>query len=80
MVPTMPRARTVSLLSATVCAAAWDEAIAASNGVHLEEEPQYGAVTGPVLMGLADEIVAGTKTTEAAIAEGRAAVEAATAG
>ena len=59
---------------------AWDEAIARSNGVHLEEEPQYGAVTGPVLMGLADEIVAGTKTTEAAIAEARATVAEATAG
>lgn len=57
---------------------AWDDAIAAGNGIVLEEEPQYGAVTGPILMGLADRIQAGETTTEAAIAEGRQAIAEAT--
>lgn len=57
---------------------AWDDAIAAGNGITLEEEPQYGAVTGPMLMGLADQIQAGEITTEAAIAQGRQAIAEAT--
>lgn len=57
---------------------AWDEAIAAGNGITLEEEPQYGAVTGPILMGLADQIHAGETTTEAAIAEARQTIAGAT--
>lgn len=54
--------------------AAWDEVITASNGIYVEEEPAAGAVSGPPLMGIADEIVEGTKTTEAAIAEARALI------
>lgn len=57
---------------------AWDDAIAAENGITLEEEPQYGAVTGSILMGLADQIQAGETTTEAAIAEARRTVADAT--
>lgn len=57
---------------------AWDDAIAAGNGVTLEEEPQFGAVTGPLLMGLANQIQQGDTTTEAAIAEARQAIGEAT--
>ena len=57
---------------------AWDEVVAATGGITLEEEPQYGAVTGPILMGLADEIQAGDTTTEAAVAEARRAIGEAT--
>ncbi len=56
----------------------WDAAIAAGNGVNVTEEPENGSVTGPTLMGLADEVVSGTKTTESAIAEARTAIAAAT--
>jgi hypothetical protein len=53
---------------------AWEKAIARGNGVKVTEEAQAGSVTGPRLMGLADEIVAG-KTAEAkAIAEARALI------
>lgn len=57
---------------------AWNEVIAATGGITLEEEPNYGAVTGPVLMGLADRIQAGDSTTEAAIAEARRTIAEAT--
>lgn len=56
----------------------WDAAIAEGNGVTVEEEAENGSVTGPILMGLADEIVSGTKTTEAAVAEARTAIATAT--
>lgn len=56
----------------------WDGAIAAGKGVSVTEEAENGSVTGPTLMGLADEIVSGTRTTESAIAEARAAIAAAT--
>lgn len=35
----------------------------------LEEEAENGSTTGPLLMGMARQIIAGLKTTEAAIAE-----------
>ena len=56
----------------------WDAAIAAGNGVTVEEEPDNGAVTGPTLMGLADRIEDGEITTEAAIAEARRTIAEAT--
>lgn len=56
----------------------WDAAIAAGNGLTVEEEPSNGAVTGPTLMGLADRIQAGEITTEAAIAEARRTIAEAT--
>lgn len=58
--------------------ALWDAAIVAGNGVSVAEEAENGSVTGPALMGLADELVSGTKTPAAAIAEARAAIAAAT--
>lgn len=56
----------------------WDAAIAAGGGVSVTEEAENGSVTGPTLMGLADEVVSGTRTTESAIAEARAAIAGAT--
>jgi len=50
---------------------AWDEAALKSKGITLEEEAESGSVTGPTLMGLADEILKGEKTEAAAIAEAR---------
>ncbi len=58
---------------------AWDQAIAASNGVHVEEEPHNGAVTGPMLMGLADQIVEGEISEAEAIEQARATIAEATA-
>jgi hypothetical protein len=58
--------------------AAWDAAISTSNGVYLEEEANRGAVTGKPLMDWADEIQAGTLTTEAAIAQARELIARAT--
>lgn len=55
--------------------AAWDAAIVRSRGVTIEEEAQNGVVTGPTLMGLADKIVDGDISTEAAIIEARAKIE-----
>lgn len=57
---------------------AWDRAIAAGNGVKVEEEPQFGSITGPKLMGLADEIVEGKLTTALAIVQARAEIAGAT--
>ncbi len=56
----------------------WDEAIAAGNGVHVEEVGETGAVTGTPLMDLADKIQAGELTTEAAIAQARTIIGQAT--
>lgn len=50
---------------------AWDDAAARNKGITLEEEAEAGSVTGPTLMGLADEILKGEKTEAAAIAEAR---------
>jgi hypothetical protein len=58
--------------------AAWDAAIVRGRGVSIEEEAQNGAVTGPTLMGLADRINDGEISTEAAIIEARAKIEAET--
>lgn len=51
--------------------AAWDERIAAAGGLYLEEEANRGAVTGKPLMDWAEEIQAGTLTTEQGIAQAR---------
>ncbi|MBX3477692.1 MAG: hypothetical protein KF910_08795 [Brevundimonas sp.] len=58
---------------------AWDQAIARSNGVYLQEAANQGAVTGGPLMDWAEQIVEGEITTEAAIAEARALIAQATA-
>ncbi len=50
---------------------AWDEAIARRQGVAVAEEPENGSVTGPRLMGLAEDIQAGKITSDAAVAEAR---------
>lgn len=55
---------------------AWDEAIARGNGVTVTEEPENGSVTGPKLMGLADDLAKGKKPEAAAIAEARAVIAA----
>jgi len=57
---------------------AWDDAIARRRGVWVEEEAHNGAITGPTLMGLADEIHSGDKQTAPAIVEARAAITTAT--
>lgn len=59
--------------------AAWDEAIAAGDGVYVEEEAQAGSVTGPILMGMADQVARGDLTTEVAIERARALIAEATA-
>ncbi len=58
--------------------AAWDARIAAGKGVRVGEEPENGSVTGPALMGLADDIEAGTITTDAAIEKARDVIAEAT--
>jgi hypothetical protein len=58
--------------------AAWDEAIARSGGVHVEEEAENGAITGPTLMGLADQIHTGSAQTPSALEDARAAIARAT--
>ncbi len=51
--------------------AAWDEVATRNGGIYLEEEANRGAVTGKPLMDWAEEIQAGTLTTEAGIAQAR---------
>lgn len=53
---------------------AWDEAVARGRGVKVAEEAENGSVTGPKLMGLADDIQAGKTTTARAVAEARALI------
>ena len=53
---------------------AWDAAIARGDGIHLQEEPQAGAVTGPELMGWADQIQAGELTEAEAITRAQALI------
>ncbi|MBL8548047.1 MAG: hypothetical protein JNL81_16425 [Hyphomonadaceae bacterium] len=53
---------------------AWDEAIARSRGVWVEEEASAGAVTGPALMGLADRIHSDEIQTAPALAEARTTI------
>lgn len=47
----------------------WDAAIVKGGGITVAEEPENGSVTGPRLMGLADEIVEGKIATAAAKVE-----------
>jgi hypothetical protein len=54
--------------------AAWDEAAANGHGVTVTEEAESGSVTGPRLMGLAEDIQAGKTTTAKAVAEARALI------
>jgi hypothetical protein len=54
--------------------AEWDAVIAKNGGITVVEEAQNGSVTGPKLMGLADEIEAGKISLEAAIIDARAAI------
>ena len=49
----------------------WENAIVRGGGVTVAEEPENGSVTGPRLMGLADEIAQGKIDTTAAKAEAR---------
>ncbi|MEJ0061555.1 MAG: DUF6607 family protein [Terricaulis sp.] len=58
--------------------AQWDRAIATGRGVHVEEEAENGAVTGPRLMGFADQIAEGALDTAAAITQARAVIAEAT--
>lgn len=58
--------------------AAWGEAIERGRGVYVEEEAQSGAVTGPILMGLADQVHSGSVQTAAALADARQAITQAT--
>ena len=53
---------------------AWDTAIAKDRGVTVTEEANNGSVTGPKLMGLADEIAEGRKDPATAAAEARALI------
>ncbi len=57
---------------------AWDEAIVRRRGVWVEEEAQNGAITGPMLMGLADQVHAGDLETQPAIVQARATIAEAT--
>ncbi len=50
---------------------AWDDATVKNKGIAVEEEAEAGSVTGPTLMGLAEDILKGEKTEAAAIAEAR---------
>jgi len=58
--------------------AAWDEVAVRNGGIYLEEEANRGAVTGKPLMDWAEEIQAGTLTTEAGIAQARELIARAT--
>ncbi|WP_293678313.1 DUF6607 family protein [uncultured Phenylobacterium sp.] len=53
---------------------AWDAAIAKEGGVAVTEEAQNGSVTGPRLMGLADDIAEGKTDTLAAVAQAKALI------
>lgn len=57
---------------------AWDRVIAAGKGVKVAEEPEFGSVTGPKLMGLAEEIAEGKLTTAQAIVQAQAEIARAT--
>jgi hypothetical protein len=52
----------------------WDEAIAAHNGVHIQEVGETGSSTGTPLMDLAEKVQGGELTTDAAIAQARAII------
>lgn len=57
---------------------AWDAVITRDGGVRVEEEAQTGVVTGAPLMDLAEKVQDGEITNEAAIAQARSIIEAAT--
>lgn len=57
---------------------AWDQVAVRNGGIYLEEEANRGAVTGKPLMDWAEEIQAGTLTTEAGIAQARELIARAT--
>lgn len=54
--------------------AAWDEAIAKSQGVHVTEVAETGSASGERLMTIADDILAGKLKTPEAIKRGRAVI------
>jgi hypothetical protein len=53
----------------------WDDALTRNGAITVALEPENGTVTGPKLMGLADDIVAGKTTTKKAIAEARVIIQ-----
>jgi hypothetical protein len=57
---------------------AWDDAIVAGNGVHLQQEAQTGSVTGAPLMDLAQSLADGETTEADAIAQARVLIAEAT--
>ncbi len=58
--------------------AAWDEAIARGRGVSVQEEPEFGAVTGPMLLSIGDNVAAGDTDEASAAAEARSVIAEAT--
>ncbi len=59
--------------------AEWDATIIRGNGIKVVEEAQSGSVTGPKLMGLADDIEAGKIALDVAIAKAKQIIAEATA-
>lgn len=57
---------------------AWDDAVAAGNGVHLQQEAQTGSVTGAPLMDLAQSLADGETTEADAVAQARVLIAQAT--
>ncbi|WP_374469120.1 DUF6607 family protein [Phenylobacterium sp.] len=53
---------------------AWDEAVRSRRGVAVREEAENGSMTGPRLMGLADEIAEGRTATAQAVAQARTVI------
>ncbi len=53
---------------------AWDETARQHASLAVREEAQNGSMTGPPLMGLADEVAEGKTTTDAAIVKARAVI------
>lgn len=57
---------------------AWDDVAARDGGIRVAEEADNGSVTGPRLMGLADDVVSGKTSTPDAIAQARRIIAEAT--
>ena len=53
---------------------AWEAVATRDGGIYVTEEAQAGSISGPRLMGLADDIEKGTTTTSAAIAQAQAII------
>lgn len=53
---------------------AWDEAARRGGGLNVREEADNGSITGPRLMGLADELAEGKLAAPQAVAQARAAI------